>query len=403
MGSLHPSSMRRWWLAGALIAATGLALPAAVTLADEPGDRRAVVGAKFDVWQVGKATYRGIQVRSVNARTVVISHAGGIASIRLRDLNPELQAMFGYDPGAEASADDALRDAQARAEQDRAKQAQARAEASSRASAARLDHLMQAFGQPPEVRRTVDLRPRYFELGLNVKNQGIRPSCAVFAVVSALEFQSAQLTGKPELFSEEYLLWATCKTLNRARRVAPIDETAETDSRGAREVEDEGFALSEVVTALRAYGIPVQSRMPYLYGRGKQTEDPPRDVVEEARIHQRVSVFGLPGRDQSARLANLVQALNEGVPIPVGMRWPPSRLLAGGYLSAQQPRNDGGHAVTIVGYENKTGVITDTVFVFKNSWGIRWGSGGYGYATYDYLLKNLVEAAVLEVSTPPPR
>jgi C1A family cysteine protease len=59
---------------------------------------------------------------------------------------------------------------------------------------------------------------------------------------------------------------------------------------------------------------------------------------------------------------------------------------------------DGGHAVTVVGYENKTGAIADTVFVFKNSWGIRWGSGGYGYATYAYVLKNLTDAVLLEVA-----
>lgn len=398
MPSFVPIRLNRWRAVAFLVAA-GLGLIAPVSaFADEPANKRSIVGATFDTLQVGKTTYQRVQVRSINARTLVISHSGGIASIRLRDLSAEQQAAFGYDPAADASAESALRDAQSRSEQERAKQAQLRTETTkTTTSAARLDRLMQSFGRPPEVRPNVDLRPKYFELGLNVKNQGIRPSCAVFAIVSALEFQNAQITGKPELFSEEYLLWATCKTLNRPPRVAPVDETAEPDSRGSKEVEDEGFALSEVVTALRAYGIPLQTRMPYLFGRGKQVDDPPRDVVEEARAHQRVSVYALPGRDQPARLGNLVQALNEGVPVAVGMRWPPSRLLAGGYLSEQKPRTDGGHAVTLVGYENKTGVITDTVFIFKNSWGIRWGSGGYGYATYAYMTNNLMDAAVLEV------
>ena len=56
-----------------------------------------------------------------------------------------------------------------------------------------------------------------------------------------------------------------------------------------------------------------------------------------------------------------------------------------------------GHAVTIVGYENKTGAIKDTVFIFKNSWGVKWGAGGYGFASYDYLERNLAETALLEV------
>ena len=56
------------------------------------------VGATFENLQAGKTTYRHVEVRSVNARALMISHAGGLASVRLRDLSPELQAAFGYIP-----------------------------------------------------------------------------------------------------------------------------------------------------------------------------------------------------------------------------------------------------------------------------------------------------------------
>lgn len=383
--------------------ALACALVGSATLAHgtDPAPTRLGAGATFETLQAGKITYQQVQVRSVNARTLMISHAGGIASIRLRDLSPELQAAFGYNPGSEAAADAALKDAEARAEQARAREAQARAEAEARkpsAAATQMDRLLQSFGQPPELRTGVDLRPKYLELGLNVKNQGARPSCAVFAIVSVLEFQNAQLSGQPDHFSEEYLIWATCKTLNRAPRV-PFDAGVDIDTENpeTKEIADEGFALSEVVTALRAYGIPLQSRLPYTFSRTDTIADPPRDVIDEARDHRRVSVFTLPGRDQPARLGNLIHALNEGVPVAVGLRWPPARTLRSGYLSAQRPLPGAGHAVTIVGYENKTGAITDTVFIFKNSWGARWGAGGFGYATYGYLASNLEDAAVLEV------
>jgi len=42
---------------------------------------------------------------------------------------------------------------------------------------------------------------------------------------------------------------------------------------------------------------------------------------------------------------------------------------------------DGGHAVTLVGYKSATGRIEDAVFIFKNSYGVDWGQGGYGTAT----------------------
>jgi C1A family cysteine protease len=41
----------------------------------------------------------------------------------------------------------------------------------------------------------------------------------------------------------------------------------------------------------------------------------------------------------------------------------------------------GGHAVTVVGYDERT----DREFIIRNSWGIGWGDGGYGYLPYGYL------------------
>lgn len=45
---------------------------------------------------VGATTYQEVQVRSVNARTLLIAHRDGLASIRLRDLPPDWQRRFHY-------------------------------------------------------------------------------------------------------------------------------------------------------------------------------------------------------------------------------------------------------------------------------------------------------------------
>ncbi len=354
------------------------------------------IGATFDTLQAGKTTYQHVEVRSISARNLMISHAGGLASVRLRDLSPELQAAFGYKPEAEA----ALNAAEADADQKRAKENSSKpAPASSRRppGSTTFDSLMQQFGQPPEIRPSVDLRPKFAELALNVKNQGPRPSCAVFAIVSALEYQNAGLTGKAERFSEEYLVWATCKTLHRAARTVTAGGEAEADNSENLDGADEGFTLPEVVTALRAYGIPLQASMPYSFAKTMAAE-PPAPVIDEARNHRRVSVFALPGRDQATHIANLIHSLNAGIPVAIGLQWPAWRTIRTGYLSGQKPTGASGHAVTVVGYENKTGAIADTVFIFKNSWGVKWGAGGYGYVTYGYLNLNLGDTALLEVA-----
>ena len=49
-------------------------------------------GEKNDLLPVGKITYHEVVVRSVNTRTLMITHAGGMASIHLRDLSPEIVA-----------------------------------------------------------------------------------------------------------------------------------------------------------------------------------------------------------------------------------------------------------------------------------------------------------------------
>lgn len=66
------------------------------------------VGATFDTLHVGSTVYRHVQVRSVNARSILFTYAGGLASVHLRDLPASLQAAFGYDRRADAAAEAAL-------------------------------------------------------------------------------------------------------------------------------------------------------------------------------------------------------------------------------------------------------------------------------------------------------
>lgn len=347
-------------------------------------------GSQLPELPVGGTTYREVEVRSVNARTAVIIHRGGMASVRLRDLSPEWQQRFAYDPRAEEAADAAQA----------AQPAIIRPKPSALAKpVSSFETLLQKFGQPAALQAEMDLRPQFFQLELGVKDQGRRPSCAIFAIVSALEFQNAKLTGQPQKFSEEYLSWAVRKTVQRL----PVAPGPATEDGASTEDQDEGFALSEVVAALRAYGIPLQSRMPNTFGsKIAAIQDPPADIINEARVHQRVFVHLVPGRDTFTLLNNIVHALNAGLPVAVGMAWPHARTLRNGYLDAQKPVTDSGHAVTLVGYRAAQGRIEEAQFIFKNSWGATWGQGGYGVVTARYLSRHLHSAVLLEVQPAAP-
>lgn len=350
-------------------------------------------GAMFETLQVGAKTYDHARVLSVNARTIIILYSGGMASIALRDLSPELRARFGYNPNAAEAADEALERANEQTEKRLQQEANRRARAA--ASDSRIEELLLHLGQKPEIKTDIDLRPRFFNLGLNVKDQGRRPSCAVFAIVSALEYQNAELTGQAEKFSEEYLIWATRKTLNRVGTTTGQDSSGQPD---VSEDADEGFSIEDVVLALRAYGVVSEAEMPDAgYRRMNDIPEPSPELIDEARTHQRVFVHELPGDNQTARIENVIQALDYGFPVVIGMRWPSFRTIRGGYLDGQLPLPGVGHAVTLVGYQNSSGRIEDTVFIFKNSWGPAWGQGGYGRVTCRYLQNNMMASVLLEV------
>src|SRR5690606_32788328 len=129
--------------------------------------------------------------------------------------------------------------------------------------------------------------------------------------------------------------------------------------------------------------------------------DPPADVVEEAQTRRRVYIHLMAAsRDRASQVEAMTHALNAGVPVVIGIRWPHYRTIRGGVLSEQRPIPDYARAITLVGYTCRSGRPEDLVFIFKNSYGARWGQGGYGRVTRRYLVENLLDAVLLEVLSP---
>ncbi len=55
---------------------------------------------KMTILKAGSQTFTNVTVISRTPVELCITHVGGIANVRLKDLEPELQTKFGYDPAA---------------------------------------------------------------------------------------------------------------------------------------------------------------------------------------------------------------------------------------------------------------------------------------------------------------
>ncbi len=335
--------------------------------------------------RVGKDVYYNVHIVKVTPVSVVITHRDGIGSIPLADLPADLQKKLGYSP-ARAAAENARRQAVNDARKIQANEAPG----DKRPPQLTAQQILERFGQPPKIYAEVNMQPRFDQLGIGAKNQGARPSCAIFAMVSALEYQSAPPDGTAPEYSEEYLIWATLKVLGKAGMSVPKDQDATLDI---------GFALEEVAEAIRAYGIALAGELPYQFKMSDpHIVEPAPDIIERAKKRIPTNGYFITGREPAAQLANIIQVLDAGVPVVAGVKWPEQKAFDDNVLLDTQPsQENGGHAILLVGYRTKTGKLDDLEFLFKNSYGEKWGERGYGLASFRYMQKNLQDALFLEV------
>ncbi len=329
-------------------------------------------------WVVEGKTYTEIRVQEVTPATVTIFHRGGICQLPLSRLPADLQERFGYDP---EKSEEWTREAAAGLEATGVMERQAlEAHASLRSPSSEVEAWADAeTGEiVEEVTRVdllegADLRPVYASYGLHFKDQGRRPSCAVFALVSAVEYELARQSGLPVPLSEEFLIWA----VRKLQPGIPIDT---------------GFHFPEVISALQAYGVPRQAVMPNTFGRPVDAIKPTSEALFDASTRRNIlPVWYRPGTPDL--IPRLVHTLNHGTPVVVGLRWPNWRTLEGNHLLRDQlPLPGAAHAVTLVGYQCPDRTPANLVFIFRNSYGINWGLGGYGFVAASYLREHLVGA-----------
>jgi hypothetical protein len=337
-----------------------------------------------ETWVVQGRSYENVRVREATPDAVTIFHKGGIKKFALADLPVELQERFAYD--AEAAEEFSAAEAREREAAEAARLKREQELAKEREAARAQDRRTQtdpagapAVIEPEDVRfyPELDLRPFYIEKGLYTKNQGRRPSCSVFALVSALEYEQARRTGTAARLSEEFLIWATL----RMQPGIPLDT---------------GFNFPEVITALQTYGVPPHEFMPNTYGKSAADIRPSKAAIMMAQQRKQVLPVWFR-RDDPDLVARIVGVLNQKKPVIIGVRWPHWRTLDGNYLlKNQKPLENASHAVTLVGYRNTGGTPEGTTFIFRNSYGYQWGLAGCGFIHEKYLREHLVGAFFLQ-------
>lgn len=351
---------------------------------------------RFQTIVAGENRYENVVVRSKNASSLIVTHSGGLAQIPLRDLPEPIQRHFGYDPQKDASREAGLERLRRRQIIESKQLLEKRKKEEEAARAARIrkgaNQAVQHFGIAPELAKEMDFRPKFKSLGIHIGDQRKRPSCSIHAIVGALEYLEGRRYGAANNLSENYLYWATLKTLGR------FDQT-ELWNRPGGGNGDAGFQLGEVIQALRAFGVPNASeveRFGFVEGES-DIREPTFDLVQAARHRSQFRAFVIPGRDPNILLGNIVHALNAGEPVVIGLAWPHFRSIRKtAYIENQEPQENYGHAVTLVGYRCPSGKLSDITFIFRNSWGPHWGADGYGFIKYKYIARNIYGAYVME-------
>jgi C1A family cysteine protease len=230
----------------------------------------------------------------------------------------------------------------------------------------------------PSLPITVDLRPWCSP----IEDQLSIGSCTAHAGVGLVEYFERRAFGK-HIDSSRLFLYKVTRNL--------LHWTGDT-----------GAFLRTTMYALTLFGTPPEEY--YRYVIADYDKEPPAFCYSFAQNYQAISYYRLDPRGiRPADLLNQIKTyLASGLPSMFGFTVYNSINQAsttGGKIPYPTPgeRVLGGHAICAIGYDdnlkikNTNGGATETTgaLLIRNSWGRLWGSAGYGWLPYQYVLSGL--------------
>jgi C1A family cysteine protease len=158
-------------------------------------------------------------------------------------------------------------------------------------------------------------------------------------------------------------------------------------------MEDSGAYLSDGITSLKTTGTCSEKTWPYIISRF--TTKPTQECYNEARKHMALTATNIPQNERAMKTC-----LAAGLPFVVGISIYESFLTpnvdATGIVPMPNTRTEsllGGHAVTCVGYNERT-----KMWLMRNSWGTNWGLKGHFYLPYNYLLDPMLSSDLWDIT-----
>ena len=231
---------------------------------------------------------------------------------------------------------------------------------------------------PAALPTSVDLRPWCSP----IEDQKTIGSCTAHAGVGLVEYFERRAFGK-HIDASRLFLYKVTRNL--------LKWTGDT-----------GAFLRSTMYALTLFGVPPEEYYPY--NIADYDKEPPAFCYAFAQSFQAISYYRLdpPGTTPSNLLTQIKTYLAHGLPSMFGFTVYSSISQAntnGGKIPYPTPgeRVLGGHAIDAVGYDdnlkikntNAGGIETTGALLIRNSWGTGWGSAGYGWLPYKYVLDGL--------------